>query len=194
MVFDELVKKFELKVRARGWIILINQRGGVCGFLICVSFVLQEPSWSIRSMFCLYLICGSGIDLRVSDLWVWYRLQSFSPIMWFPSASFHLPSVWNLWIIKMKTPTIPKKKMESLKHRTLTGMSINFLIILGMTTKAEVPNALLTLMNLLGDQNAYTMQLNTVRRQCNRYTDRTRSYTRRQPHTHHMRMAKWKMG
>ena len=38
MVFDELVKKFELKVRARGWIILINQRGGVRGCLICVFF------------------------------------------------------------------------------------------------------------------------------------------------------------
>ena len=47
MVFDELVKKFELKVRACGWIILMNQRGGLSGWLICVSFVWQEPSWSI---------------------------------------------------------------------------------------------------------------------------------------------------
>ena len=37
-VFDELVKKFEMKVRARGWIILFNQRGGVRGCLICVFF------------------------------------------------------------------------------------------------------------------------------------------------------------
>ncbi len=76
----------------------------------------------------------------------------------------------------MKSPTIPQKKMETLKHRRWTGMSIdpigpfdksvegnhqglvarhtqdvndagettngsNFLIILGMTTKAEAPNA-----------------------------------------------------
>jgi hypothetical protein len=40
-VFDELVKKFELKVRARGWIILINQRGGVRGCLICVSRIAR---------------------------------------------------------------------------------------------------------------------------------------------------------
>ena len=85
----------------------------------------------------------------------------------------------------MKTPNIPQKKMETLKHRTWIGMSIdtigpfdksveghhyglvarhtqdlndegdttngsNFLIILGMTTKAEAPNAVLTLINLLG--------------------------------------------
>jgi hypothetical protein len=37
-VFDALVKKFELRVRARGWIILFNQRGGVRGCLICVFF------------------------------------------------------------------------------------------------------------------------------------------------------------
>jgi hypothetical protein len=41
MVFDELVKKFELKVRARGWIILINQRGGVRGCLICGSRIAR---------------------------------------------------------------------------------------------------------------------------------------------------------
>jgi hypothetical protein len=80
----------------------------------------------------------------------------------------------------MKTPAIPQKKMETLKHRTWIGMSIdtigpfdksveghhyglvarhtqdvnderdttngsNFLIILGMTTKAEAPNAVLTI-------------------------------------------------
>ena len=27
-----------------------NQKGGVCGCLICVSFVLQEPSWSIQQI------------------------------------------------------------------------------------------------------------------------------------------------
>lgn len=85
----------------------------------------------------------------------------------------------------MKTPTIPQKKMETLKHRPWKGMSIdtigpidksveghhygfvarhtqdiddegeitdgsNFLIILGMTTNAEAPNAIMTLINLLG--------------------------------------------
>jgi hypothetical protein len=80
----------------------------------------------------------------------------------------------------MKTPNIPQKKMETLKYRRWTGMSIdtigpfdksveghhygltarhtqdeneegeatngsNFLIILGMTTKAGAPNAVLIL-------------------------------------------------
>jgi len=53
-VFDELVKKFE-KIRECGYIILFNQRGGVCGWLICVSFVLQESSWSIRQIHVLPL-------------------------------------------------------------------------------------------------------------------------------------------
>ncbi len=44
IILDELVTEFELKVRERGWIILFNRRGGVCGCLICVSFVLQDPS------------------------------------------------------------------------------------------------------------------------------------------------------
>ena len=96
-----------------------------------------------------------------------------------------IPQCETCALSKMKTPTIPQKKMETLKHRTWTGMSIdtigpfdksveghhyglvarhtqdlddegettngsNFLIILGMTTKAEAPNAVLTLINLLG--------------------------------------------
>ena len=96
-----------------------------------------------------------------------------------------IPQCETCALSKMKTPTIPQKKMEALKHRTWTGMSIdtigpfdksveghhygfvarhtqdindegdttngsNFLIILGMTTKAEAPNAVLTLINLLG--------------------------------------------
>ncbi len=96
-----------------------------------------------------------------------------------------IPQCETCALSKMKTPTIPQKKMETLKHRRWTGMSIdtigpfdksveghhyglvarhtqdeneegeatngsNFLIILGMTTKAEAPNAVLTLINLVG--------------------------------------------
>ena len=96
-----------------------------------------------------------------------------------------IPQCETCALSKMKTPTIPQKKMETLKHRRWTGMSIdtigpfdksveghhyglvarhtqdeneegeatngsNFLIILGMTTKAEAPNAILTLINLVG--------------------------------------------
>jgi len=96
-----------------------------------------------------------------------------------------IPQCETCALSKMKTPTIPQKKMETLRHRRWTGMSIdtigpfdksveghhyglvarhtqdeneegeatngsNFLIILGMTTKAEAPNAVLTLINLVG--------------------------------------------
>ncbi len=50
MVFDELVKKIWAE-STRAWQNhSFNQKGGVCGCLICVSFVLQEPSWSIQQI------------------------------------------------------------------------------------------------------------------------------------------------
>ena len=72
----------------------------------------------------------------------------------------------------------------------------NFLIILGMTTKAEAPNAILTLINLVGapkrihsDNAAFTAQ-----NQCSKYTELITFCIRRQPHTRHTEMEKWKMG
>jgi len=50
MVFDELVKK-NWAESTRAWLNhSFNQKGGVRGCLICVSFVLQEPSWSIQQI------------------------------------------------------------------------------------------------------------------------------------------------
>jgi hypothetical protein len=51
----------------------------------------------------------------------------------------------------------------------------NFLIILGMTTKAEASNAALTLINLLGAPKRIRidMQPRTARRQCSKYIRRT---------------------
>ena len=49
MVFDELVKKFELNVRACGWIILLIIEVE-CVVAWYAFLVLQEPSWSIRQV------------------------------------------------------------------------------------------------------------------------------------------------
>ena len=49
MVFDELVKKFELKVRACGWIILLIIEVE-CVVAWYAFLVLQEPSWSVRQI------------------------------------------------------------------------------------------------------------------------------------------------
>jgi hypothetical protein len=132
---------------------------------------------------------------------------------------------------KMKTPTIPQKKMETLKHRTLIEMSIdtigpfdksveghhyglvarhtqdlndeeetvngsNFLIILGMTTKAEAPNAVLTLINLLGaPKRIHSDNAAEYGSEAMQQIYKTHIIIRTtQPLIPHMQMAKWKMG
>jgi hypothetical protein len=51
MVFDEFVKKKIWAEGTRSWLNhSFDQKSGVCGCLICVSFVLQEPSWSIQQI------------------------------------------------------------------------------------------------------------------------------------------------
>ena len=61
-----------------------------------------------------------------------------------------IPQCETCALSKMKTPTIRQRKMEALKYRTWIGMNIDTIGPFGMTTKAEAPSAVLTLINLVG--------------------------------------------
>ena len=90
ILLDELVTEFELKVRARGWIILSNRRSGVCGCLICVSFVLQDPSLisgyptDRRFAFTVsmtVIVSTTNVNWRRS--WCWYSVSFYSRLIIF---------------------------------------------------------------------------------------------------------------
>jgi hypothetical protein len=71
-----------------------------------------------------------------------------------------------------------------------TANDSNFLIILGMTTKTETPNAVLTLINFVGAPNRIYSD-NTTEYSSEayiKYTERTTFYIRRQHNTHHTEM------
>jgi hypothetical protein len=56
-----------------------NQKGGVCGCVICVSFVLQEPSWTV-------IVSTTNVGLRRS---CWDAVFTTSDWSWFLTPTRH---------------------------------------------------------------------------------------------------------
>jgi len=92
-VFDALVKKFELTVRARGWIILFNQRGGVRGCLICVFFRITSTFLIYPTNRCFaftvsmtVIVCTTNVGLRRS---CWDAAFTTPDWSWFLTPTRH---------------------------------------------------------------------------------------------------------